>query len=128
METRSDVLYSKDHEWVKVEGTQVRIGISDYAQDSLGAIVFIELPELDAELAAGDVLGVVESVKAASEVYTPLSGRVVAVNSELEDAPEMINEQPFDQWIAVLELTNPEELESLMDESAYLTYCAEEES
>ena len=127
METKNDLLYSKDHEWVKVEGTQARIGISDYAQESLGAVVFIELPELEAELSAGDVLGVVESVKAASEVYTPLSGRVAAINCELEDTPEAINEQPYEQWIALLELTRPEELQDLMDESAYLVFCAEEE-
>ena len=127
METKNDLLYYKDHEWVKVEGTQARIGISDYAQESLGAVVFIELPELEAELSAGDVLGVVESVKAASEVYTPLSGRVAAINCELEDTPEAINEQPYEQWIALLELTRPEELQDLMDESAYLVFCAEEE-
>jgi glycine cleavage system H protein len=128
METRSDLLYSKDHEWVKIEATQARIGISDYAQDSLGAVVFIELPALDAALSAGDVLGVVESVKAASEVYTPLSGKVVAINSELEDTPEAINEHPYEQWIAVLELAEPDELKALMDESAYLAYCTGEES
>ena len=128
METRNDLLYSKDHEWVKVEGTQARIGISDYAQDSLGAVVFIELPAMDAELTAGDVLGVVESVKAASEVYTPLSGKVVAINNDLEDTPESINEHPYEQWIAVLELADPGELKTLMDESSYLAYCAEEES
>lgn len=128
METRSELLYSRDHEWVKVEGTQARIGISDFAQDSLGAVVFIELPAMDAELAAGDVLGVVESVKAASEVYTPLSGKVVAINNDLEDTPEAINEHPYEQWIAVLELADPGELKTLMDESSYLAYCAEEES
>ena len=128
METRNDLLYSKDHEWVKVEGTQARIGISDYAQDSLGAVVFIELPAMGAELSAGDVLGVVESVKAASEVYTPLSGKVVAINNELDDAPEAINEQPYEQWIAVLELSDLNELKALMDEASYLAYCAEEES
>ncbi|MDW7657707.1 MAG: glycine cleavage system protein GcvH [Bacillota bacterium] len=128
METRNDLLYSKDHEWVKVEETQARIGISDYAQDSLGAVVFIELPAMGAELSAGDVLGVVESVKAASEVYTPLSGKVVAINNELDDAPEAINEQSYEQWIAVLELSDPNELKALMDEAAYLAYCAEEES
>jgi len=126
METRSDCRYTKDHEWVRLDGSEATIGITDHAQESLGAVVFVELPEEDASLEAGDVLGVIESVKAASEVYSPVSGRVIRVNRELEESPEAINEAPFDQWIAVIDCTSLEEWENLMDESAYLAFCEEE--
>ncbi len=127
METRHDRLYTKDHEWVLLEGSRAKIGITDYAQDSLGAVVFVELPAVGDSLAAGDVLGAVESVKAASEVYTPLSGTVIAVNGALEDAPESLNEQPYEQWLAELELSDPAELGQLLDEAAYQDFCAGEE-
>ncbi|NLO36463.1 MAG: glycine cleavage system protein GcvH [Clostridiaceae bacterium] len=127
METRHDLLYTKDHEWVLLEGSRAKIGITDYAQDSLGAVVFVELPTVGDSLTAGDVLGAVESVKAASEVYTPLSGTVTAVNEALEDAPETLNEQPYEQWIAELELADRAELGQLLDEAAYQDFCAGEE-
>ncbi|NLB44864.1 MAG: glycine cleavage system protein GcvH [Clostridiaceae bacterium] len=127
METRHDRLYTKDHEWVLLEGSRAKIGITDYAQDSLGAVVFVELPTVGDSLAAGDVLGAVESVKAASEVYTPLSGTVIAVNEALEDAPESLNEQPYEQWLAELELSDQAELGQLLDEAAYQEFCAGEE-
>ncbi|NLM77891.1 MAG: glycine cleavage system protein GcvH [Ruminococcaceae bacterium] len=127
METRDDRLYSKDHEWVLSEDGQVLIGITDYAQHALGDVVFVELPEVGAELSAGDVLGVVESVKAASEVYTPISGRVIAVNEDLEASPEALNEQPFEQWLARLEPSRPEEMQTLMDEADYQVLCAKED-
>ena len=127
METRDDRLYSKDHEWVLSEGDQVLVGITDYAQHALGDVVFVELPEVGAELSAGDVLGVVESVKAASEVYTPISGRVIAVNEDLEASPEALNEQPFEQWLARLEPSRPEEMQTLMDEADYQVLCAKED-
>ena len=127
METRHDRLYTKDHEWVLLEGSRAKIGITDYAQDSLGAVVFVELPAVGDSLAAGDVLGAVESVKAASEVYTPLSGTVIAVNGALEDAPESLNEQPYEQWLAELELSDQAELGQLLDEAAYQEFCAGEE-
>ncbi|MCK9251199.1 MAG: glycine cleavage system protein GcvH [Eubacteriales bacterium] len=127
METRHDRLYTKDHEWVLLEGSRAKIGITDYAQDSLGAVVFVELPAVGDSLAAGDVLGAVESVKAASEVYTPLSGTVIAVNEALEDAPESLNEQPYEQWLAELELSDQAELGQLLDEAAYQEFCAGEE-
>ena len=103
------------------------IGITDYAQHALGDVVFVELPEVGAELSAGDVLGVVESVKAASEVYTPISGRVIAVNEDLEASPEALNEQPFEQWLARLEPSRPEEMQTLMDEADYQVLCAKED-
>jgi len=127
METRHDRLYTKYHEWVLLEGSRAKIGITDYAQDSLGAVVFVELPAVGDSLTAGDVLGAVESVKAASEVYTPLSGTVIAVNGALEDAPESLNEQPYEQWLAELELSDPAELGQLLDEAAYQDFCAGEE-
>ncbi|MEA4888590.1 MAG: glycine cleavage system protein GcvH [Clostridiaceae bacterium] len=128
MDTRKDLLYSKDHEWLKIDGNQVTVGITDYAQHALGDVVFVELPELNAALSAGAVLSVVESVKAASEVYTPVSGQVVAVNEALADAPEAINNQPYESWIAVLELADPKELAGLMGETAYQAFCAKEEA
>ena len=119
--------YSKEHEWVRVDGNRAYIGITDHAQHSLGEIVFVELPEVGAELSAGDVLGVVESVKAASDVYTPLSGKVLEVNVELTEHPEKINENPSESWIAVLELVDASELDDLMDEAEYEAFCQEEE-
>lgn len=128
MSTSINRFYSSDHEWITVEQNRATIGITDFAQRSLGDVVFVELPQPEAELSAGDVLGVVESVKAASEVYTPVSGRVVSVNEVLEDEPERLNEEPYDAWIAVLELSDPSELEALMDEAAYQDYCKQEDA
>jgi glycine cleavage system H protein len=111
--------YSEDHEWVKIEGGRVFIGITDYAQNSLGSVVFVDLPDKGRKLMKGDVLGVIESVKAASDIYTPVSGTVAEVNIELADHPEKINETPYDSWIAVIEPFDPAELEGLMDADAY---------
>jgi glycine cleavage system H protein len=128
METKKDLLYSQDHEWLKVDGNQVTVGITDYAQHALGDIVFVELPQVGARLAAGGVLGVTESVKAASEIYTPVSGLVVRVNQELTDKPELINEHPYESWIAVLELADRQQLAALMDETAYQAHTAGEKA
>ncbi len=120
--------YAKTHEWARLEtdGT-VTVGISDHAQESLGDVVFVELPELDAVLSAGEEAGVVESVKAASDIYAPVTGRVVAVNSELEDAPEIVNESPFeDGWFFRLAPEEGEDLSSLLDAREYSRLCAEE--
>lgn len=111
--------YSKDHEWVRVEGNRAYIGITDYAQESLGGIVFVELPKLGAVIKANGVLGVVESVKAASDIYSPVSGKVVEVNEELVNAPEKINEKPYESWVAVMEMSDPSELDGLMDAQEY---------
>ncbi|NLM26771.1 MAG: glycine cleavage system protein GcvH [Clostridiaceae bacterium] len=119
--------YSTEHEWVGVDGNKAYIGISEFAANSLGEIVYVELPELGSELNVGDVLGVVESVKAASDVYSPISGKVVEINEELTDNPEIINEDPENSWIAVLEISDPAQLDELMDEKEYEEYCAEEE-
>ncbi|AKX94766.1 glycine cleavage system H protein [Moorella thermoacetica] len=119
--------YSKDHEWVEVDGNRARIGITDYAQESLGDIVFVELPQVGDELATGDSFGVVESVKSASDVYAPVGGKVVAVNEALLDAPQDINADPYGKgWMIELELSDPSEVESLMDASAYLELVKEE--
>lgn len=127
MKIPKELKYSKDHEWVRLEGTKAYIGITDYAQHALGNIVFVELPENGAEMKAGDVIGVVESVKAASDVYSPVSGTVVDINEELTDAPERINEDAYESWITVVELTDKSELNGLLDAEAYEKLCAEEE-
>ncbi|GAB6102959.1 glycine cleavage system protein GcvH [Thermococcus atlanticus] len=116
--------YTKDHEWAKVlEDGTVLVGISDYAQKELGDIAYVELPEVGAAFKKGEVLCEVESVKAVSEVYAPVSGEVVEVNGELEDSPELINEEPYENWIAKLKPENlEEELKELMDAKAYAEY------
>lgn len=119
--------YSKDHEWVKIDGDRAYIGITDHAQESLGDIVFVELPEVDVKLDAGDQLAVVESVKAASDVYSPISGTVIEVNEELDASPELINENAYDSWIAILSIKDVSELDELMDETEYEKFCAEED-
>ncbi len=113
--------YSKEHEWVKVlDGNKVRIGITDYAQHSLGDIVFAELPEVGRILATGESFGVVESVKAVSDVYSPVSGKVIVVNSELENAPEIINSDPYEAgWIIEVELSDSSELDQLLTSEEY---------
>lgn len=118
--------YSKEHEWVKVEGNVAHIGITDFAQHSLGEIVYVELPEKGAELTAGDVMSAVDSVKAASDVYTPVSGKVVEVNEALGDAPEKINSDPYGSWIAAIELSDESELDTLMDAGSYEEFCKSE--
>ena len=123
MEILGGLKYSKEHEWARTDGNRVYVGITDYAQHSLGEIVFVELPEIGAELNAGDVLGVVESVKAASDIYSPLSGKVVEINEELADNPGEINEKPYKSWIAVLELRDASQLGELMDEVEYEEFC-----
>ena len=119
--------YSKDHEWVRAEGNRAFVGITDHAQHSLGEIVFVELPEVGKMLSEGGILGVVESVKAASDVYTPIAGKVTAVNEDLVDKPGSINESPYESWIAVLETSNDTAPDNLMDASAYEAFCAREE-
>jgi glycine cleavage system H protein len=117
--------FTKDHEWVEESGGVAAIGITAYAAEQLGDVVFVELPEMGKTVAAGDPLAVVESVKAASDVYAPLSGEVVEVNSELPDAPETVNAMPEkDGWFAKLKLSNPAELDALMDRDGYEKFLA----
>ncbi len=122
----SKIYFTKDHEWVKVEDGKGYIGLTDYAQDQLGDIVYIELPDVGSELEAGDTLGVVESVKSASDIFSPISGEVLAVNEELEDAPELINADAMENWIAQLSIKDEAELENLMDEGEYNDFIGEE--
>jgi len=118
--TPDNLKYTKSHEWVRDEGDgTASIGITDHAQELLGDLVFVELPEVGAELAAGDECAVVESVKAASDVYSPLDGEVIEVNEALADSPEAINEAPYDNWIFRLRLSNPAQMDELLDAEAY---------
>lgn len=117
------VYFTKDHEWIRLEGDQALVGITDYAQSQLGDVVYVELPEVGKTFAKGDDAAVVESVKAASDVYAPVSGVVVAVNAALEKSPAMINDAPeSDGWFWKLTLTEPGELEGLLDEAAYKAF------
>ncbi|MBQ2151043.1 MAG: glycine cleavage system protein GcvH [Bacteroidales bacterium] len=111
--------YSDDHEWVKVEGNVAVVGISDFAQHELGDITYADLPEVDDEVVAGEEFGALESVKASSELMSPVSGRVIEVNAELDDAPEKINEDAYEAWIIKVEMTDPAEVDALMDAAAY---------
>lgn len=119
-EIRDDLKYTDAHEWLKIKGNTAIIGITDYAQSELTDIVFAELPEVGKELIKGDELCVVESVKSVSEIYAPISGKVVRINEKLEDTPEMINESPYDDgWLVELEIKNERELEDLLDAGSY---------
>ena len=124
MEIKQDRLYTQEHEWIRQEGNRVFIGISGHAQEALGAIVFVELPAVGKVLSAGEAIAVVESVKAASSVYTPVAGTVLEVNRQLEENPELLNEAPDDAWIACLEGA-PVLPEGLMDAAAYADYLEE---
>ena len=117
-----DVRYSESHEWVKVAGDTAKLGITDYAQDQLGDIVFVELPDVGESFEKGAEYGTVESVKAVSELYMPVSGEIVAINEALEDAPELVNNTPFsDGWMIEVKLDDSSELDTLMDKDAYLS-------
>jgi len=116
-----DVRYSEDHEWGRSEGDKIRVGISDYAQDQLGDIVFVELPEVGDTFEMGAEFGTVESVKAVTELYMPVGGEILAVNAALEDAPELVNNSPYeDGWMVDIQPSNSGEMEQLMDKNAYL--------
>lgn len=116
-----DVRYAEDHEWARIEGDRVRVGLDDYAQDQLGDIVFVELPEVDAEFGKGDEFGTLESTKAVSELYMPMGGRVVAVNDTLSEDPERVNTSPYDDgWMIEIVPADPAEFDALMDRDAYL--------
>lgn len=115
--------YSESHEFVKVEGEYGYIGITDYAQNALGNVVYVDMPEVDDDITAGEEFGAVESVKAASDLNAPVSGTVVEINTALEDTPELINQDAFANWIIKVKLSDPSELESLMDAKAYEEMC-----
>ncbi len=119
MKLLEDLKYAESHEWVRVEGNKAYIGITDYAQDKLGDVVYVEVPEVGTVVEAGDQFVVLESVKAASDVYAPISGTVIEVNEELEDNPALINESAFDAWIVVIDMSMPTEVDSLLSAEEY---------
>jgi len=127
MNTPEDLKYTKEHEWVKIEGNSALIGITDYAQDQLGEIVFVELPEEGEEFETGDALGVVESVKSVSDVFSPLTGKIVELNDPLTDSPELVNDDPYAEgWLVRLEIKDRAELDNLMSAEEYEAYVKEE--
>ena len=119
--------YTKEHEWVDLDGTRAKVGITDHAQSELGDVVFVELPAVGTTVNQGDTLGTVESVKAVSDVFAPIGGKVVEVNSELESSPETINTDPHGAgWLVMLEVSDPSQVDSLLDSAAYERIIAEE--
>lgn len=123
----ADLKYTKEHEWIKVEGNVGIIGITAFAQDQLGDVVFVELPAVGTEVEAGKQFGTVESVKTVSDLFAPVTGKVVAINDALEGAPELVNQDPYGQaWMIKVELANPAELEQLLDAAGYQAFLKEE--
>jgi glycine cleavage system H protein len=121
-----ELRYTSDHEWARAEGGQVRIGITDFAQDALGDVVYVQLPTVGTTVAQGDTVGEIESTKSVSEVYAPVSGEVVAVNDDLGNAPERLNEDPYgDGWFCTIALAAPEDLDSLLSAEEYRALTAE---
>ncbi len=119
----SKIYYLPSHEYVKVDGDIALVGISEYAASQLGAVTYVDVPEEGDELAAGDEFGAIESRKAASDLFSPVSGEVIEVNEELADNPRLINNAPLDAWIIKVKMSDPAELDGLMDESAYAEFC-----
>ncbi len=120
MDIPADLRYSSDHEWIRVDGTTVTIGITEYAQDALGDVVFVEMPDAGRAVAAGESFSEVESTKSVSDIYAPVTGAVTDVNAELESTPELLNSDPYGAgWICRIEVSNPDELDGLMDAEAY---------
>jgi len=129
MEFPANLRYTKEHEWARHEGNRVVVGITDYAQKELGDVVFVELPEVGTTIAVMDTFGVVESVKAVSDLYAPVSGIVVEANTVLEDQPELVNASPYGQgWMVVIEVTHLEEFQQLLTSTEYQAYVAQEKS
>lgn len=118
------LLFTSEHEWIRVEGDTGYIGITDYAQHHLGDIVFVELPELDSEVSKGDPVAVIESVKAVANVYSPVNGTIKSINEGLEDSPELLNQDPYENWIATIEISDPGSLQELMAPAAYAEFCS----
>lgn len=127
MEIKKDLLYTRSHEWTRIQDNVAWVGITDYAQNHLGTLVFVELPEANDEVEKGAPLAVVESVKAASDVYAPLSGTITEINESLADNPELINQAPYENWLVTLELSNPDEVKELIDSAEYEKVCQQGE-
>ena len=124
-----DNLYTRDHEWLRIEGNKAEVGITDHAQTALGDIVFVELPDIEDEIDAGDEFGSIESVKAVTSLFMPMSGRIIAVNTELKDGPEIINEECYDEgWVIRLELSNQDESSELLSADDYKEFLLDEEA
>ena len=120
-----DIKYSDDHEWARLEGDIITIGISDYAQDQLGDIVFVEMPEIGDSFSKGDEFGTLESVKAVSEMFIPVGGEIVAINEDLEDSPELVNQDPYTNWIVQIKPADTAEFEAMLSHDAYVTMLQE---
>ncbi|WLD58958.1 glycine cleavage system protein GcvH [Salinispirillum sp. LH 10-3-1] len=124
--TPADLKYTNTHEWILIDGDTITVGITDFAQEQLGDVVFVDLPEVDAEVVAGDGIAVVESVKAASDIYAPVTGTIIAINESLEDAPELVNSDPFeDGWFFKMKVHDESELEGFMDADSYIDQCTD---
>ena len=124
-----DVLYTRDHEWTRIDGNVAEVGITDHAQKELGDIVFVDLPDIEDEIDAGDEFGSIESVKAVTSLFMPMSGRIIAVNTELKDSPELINEECYDEgWMIRVELSNQDESTELFSPEDYEEFLLDEES
>lgn len=119
----SGLLYTKEDEWIKIDDSEATIGVTDFAQNSLSDIVFAELPAVGDEYAAGDSFGVIESVKASAELYTPITGNVLAINESVLDEPEQLNKTPYKAWLVKMSLNDASDIEGLMDAAAYEAYC-----
>ena len=127
MELPESLKYTKEHEWARIDGSRVVVGITDFAQEELGDVVFVELPEPGTTVTAASEFGVVESVKAVSDLFSPISGTVVEINSDLEERPELVNESPYDQgWMIVIEASDPAEFNELLSAADYRSYVEEE--
>ena len=127
MKVLKDLLYTKDHEWVKVQGNEAYIGITDYAQHALGDIVFVDLPEIGQEFEAGNNFSAVESVKAASDIYIPISGKILNINEALSDDPALINQDPYENWLVLIEIKDESQLNDLMNSEEYEIHCKKED-
>lgn len=123
VKVEKDLLYTESHEFVKIEGDFGYVGITDYAQEQLGNVVYVDMPEVGDDVSAGEEFGAVESVKAASDLISPISGTVVEINENLEEQPELINQDTFENWIIKVQLSDKSELEGLMDDETYMKYC-----
>lgn len=126
MKLLEGLLYTEEHEWLKIDEDKVYMGITDYAQHALGDIVFVELPEVDSDLKAGDTFATIESVKAASDAYIPVDGKILEVNEEVVDSPELLNEDPYKNWMVVFETDNIAEINKLMTKDDYVKFCSKE--
>ncbi len=115
----ADLKYTKEHEWIRVDGATGEVGITDFAQQQLGDVVYVELPEVGSTITAGEVFGTIESVKAVSELFAPVTGEVIETNSSLKDRPDHVNSKPHDTWMVKVKLANPGDVASLMDAAAY---------